>query len=327
MVDRHFQSPLEVTMNFRSLLAVAALAALPTVALADGPVTVKLKNGETVTGTFTSRGATTAQLKSAGLGVVNIPVAQIDSIVGPNAVAMPYTPLPEAGLFGTDFLSGWSKSFDLGFMGQNGASESLALNTGLDFATTDVISDYRSSFGARYWLASTDGDKSVNAFRAYGKYDQYIPSVDPKFFIFGYGQYDFDEFQSFYQRVSLYVGPGYDFVKKDNYTMTGRVGVGFSQDFGREATDDFRIEAYAGVDGKWVIEAEKQFFTYSMYYFPSLEDFSDGRIVSNLAYEAVIDQAKGITVRAFFEHKYEFRTPDDTDHNNYKYGLNVGVKF
>jgi putative salt-induced outer membrane protein YdiY len=313
-------------MKVRNLIAAAVVAAVPAAAFA-APVTVKLKSGETVSGEFVNRGAATASVKSAGLGVVNIPVAQIDSIVGPDGTAMAYTPVAEGGLMGTDFLAGWSKTFDAGLLGQNGASESLAFNAGVDFKTTDTITDYRSSFGARYWLASNDGEKSTNAFRAYGKYDQYLPSIDPKLFWFVYGQYDFDEFQSFYQRASLYVGPGYDFVTKPDYTMTGRLGLGFSQDFGREATDDFRIEAYAGVDGKWTIEADKQFFTYSFYYFPSLEDFSDGRIVSNLGYEAVIDQAKGISLKAFFEHKYEFRTPDATDHNNYKYGMNILVKF
>ncbi|MFT3787457.1 MAG: DUF481 domain-containing protein [Tepidisphaeraceae bacterium] len=310
--------------KLHALIAAVTLTAIPALALAQSaaPVTVKLKTGETLTGQFVERGKTSAVFHSDSVGDVTIPAAQIDSVNG-----AAYVPTSSPGMFGSDFLPGWTHSFDLGLNGQNGSTESLALNTGIDFATTDEITDYRSKFGARYWLTNSDGNKSQNAFRAYANYDKYLPSVDPKFFVFGYGQYDFDEFQSFENRISVFAGPGYDFVKKDDYTMSGRVGFGVTDDFGDPATDDFRFELMAGVDGKWNIEGDKQFMTYSIYYFPSLEDFNDGRIVTQVAYNAAIDRAKGIYLKAFGEHKYEFRTADTTDHNNWKYGLNILVKF
>lgn len=313
-------------MKLRNLLvALAIVATAPVVASAQvaSTTTIKLKTGESLTGQFVQRGKNTAVFKSDTVGTVSVPVAQIDSVNGEA-----YVPTAEVGVFGSDFLAGWNRSFDLGLLGQSGgSSESIAFNTGLDFLTGDSITDYRAAFGARYWLSTNDGDKSQNAFRAYGKYDKYLPNINDRFFVFGWGQYDFDEFQSFYQRISGFGGAGYDFVKKEDYTMSGRAGLGFSQDFGNELTDDFRFEAMIGVDGKWTIDPNKQYLTYSSYYFPSLEDFADGRIVSTLAYEAVIDHANGIALKAFTEHKYEFRTADDSQHNNWKYGVNLVVKF
>ncbi len=313
-------------MKVRNLLvALAIVASAPVVALAQpaSTTTIKLKTGESLTGQFVERGKNTAVFKSDTVGTVSVPVAQIDSVNGEA-----YVPTAEVGVFGSDFLAGWNRSFDLGLLGQSGgSSESIAFNTGIDFITGDSITDYRAAFGARYWLTTSDGEKSQNALRAYGKYDKYIPSVSDRFFVFGWAQYDLDEFQSFYQRVSGFGGAGYDFVKTDDYTMSGRAGLGATQDFGDSLTDDFRFEAMVGVDGKWVIDPNKQYLTYSSYYFPSLEDFADGRIVSTIAYEAVIDQAKGIAIKAFTEHKYEFRTADDTQHNNWKYGVNLVVKF
>src|SRR5262249_28450703 len=103
------------TMKLRALIAATAIAAaavlaMPAVSSAQPegvPVTVKLKTGETVTGQFVERGAVHAVVKSDTMGEVTIPVNQIDSVNGG-----PYVPTAEVGMFKSDFLSGWSRSFD-----------------------------------------------------------------------------------------------------------------------------------------------------------------------------------------------------------------------
>ncbi|MFT3786979.1 MAG: DUF481 domain-containing protein [Tepidisphaeraceae bacterium] len=216
----------------------------------------------------------------------------------------------------------------MGLTGQNGETESAALNTGFALKSGPTITDYSASVSARYFYTNSEGKRSQNALTFQLKRDQYIKSVSDRFFIFGTAQYDFDEFQAFRNRATAFVGPGYNFIKRDNLTLKGRVGIGVADDFGNAETDDFRVEASIGLDGKWTFDDGRQSITYSINYFPSLSNFLDeGRVVTNLAYEAMINRAKGLALKLFVEHKYEFRTLDDTEPTNWRYGANLVLKF
>ena len=316
-------------------------------------VTLALKSGETIKGRFLQRDSTQVVVSSDLLGAVTVPVTQIESIDGlpyvntsnapvskatATASAAPTVTTPAAApaeapaskpaKWVDRFLPNWNKSIDLGLTGQNaGQTDSLSINAGATLATRDDVTDHRTNFAVRYFYTNSDGTRSQNAARATARHDQYIKRVSEHFFVFGNAQYDFDEFQAFRNRISAYAGPGYDFIKREKYTLSGRVGLGFTDDFGDAQTEDFRVEASLGVDGKWTIEKDRQAVTYSIYYYPSLEDFDDGRLVTNLAYEAAIDAAKGIALKLFFEHKYELRTRNETDPTTWRYGANVVMKF
>lgn len=252
--------------------------------------------------------ATMAALTSGMAAAQEAPAAEVPEV--------------EPGLFGTEFLAGWTKRFELGLAGSGGNTESLAFNTGLTFNTDR--DGYRAEIGGRYFLSSNDGDRSRNEVRVYGTYDKKFEGTP--WFVFGRVQYDYDEFQAWENRVSVFVGPGYEFVKKEKYELIGRVGIGVAQDFGNEATDEFRVEALIGVDGKWKV-ADNQALTYSIYYFPSLSDFNDGRTLTQLGYLIDLNTAKGISLKLGLEHEYEQRTADSAEHNDWKYFVNLLVRF
>jgi putative salt-induced outer membrane protein YdiY len=236
--------------------------------------------------------------------------------------ASPEVPAVEPGLLGTEFMAGWTKQFELGLAGSGGNTDSLAFNSALTFSTDK--DGYRAELGARYFLTTNDGDRNRNEVRVYGTYDKKFEGSP--WFVFGRVQYDYDEFQAWENRASAFFGPGYEFVKKENYELIGRVGLGVAQDFGNDATDEFRVEALLGIDGKWKV-TEGQEFTYSIYYFPSLSDFADGRTLTQLGYLIALNEAKGISLRLGLEHEYEQRTANSSDHNDWKYFVNLLVKF
>jgi hypothetical protein len=102
--------------------------------------------------------------------------------------------------------------------------------------------------------------------------------------------------------------------------------VGATQDFGNELTDDFRPEAFLGIDGKWKV-AGNQNVVYSVYYYPSLEDLNDGRLRTQLGYSIDIDRAANMAVKLGIEHEYERRTTGEVNHNDWKYFANLLMKF
>lgn len=243
-------------------------------------------------------------------------------LVGTTGIAHAQDAAKHPGLFGTSILDGWSKEFDLGLVGTSGNSDSLSFNTGLKLGYNSE--KYRSELGARYFLSNNNGDKTRNEARVYGNVDWTFPGS--RWFLFTRAQYDYDEFQAWENRASFYFGPGYELIKKDNYELIGRAGVGFTQEFGNEDADDFRVEAFLGLDGKWKV-ADNQNVIYTLYYYPSLEDNDDGRTIATIAYDIAINQAKGINLRLGLEHEYEFRTLDDSKHSDWKYFANILVKF
>jgi putative salt-induced outer membrane protein YdiY len=312
-------------MKFRNLIIGAAAAAfIPSMVLAQAaPRTVRLVSGEQVTGKVVEQTETKIVVDSAGVGVVTIDRAKVAEIIGPTGAVEAYTVVPEPGLFGTDILSGYTKVFEFGLNGQSGNSENINFNTALTF--NQESKQYRTQFGANYFLSVSDGSETRNEFNLYGNRDWFFANND-RLFVFTSAGYQLNEFTSWYQRVYGYIGPGYDFIKKDNYTLTGRAGIGAAQDFGNEATDDFRIEAFLGLDVKWKIDAS-QTFVFSSYLYPSLEDFNDGRWINSAAYVADINRAKGIALKLGGSNEYLFRTADDSKPNTWKYFANILVKF
>ena len=125
-------------------------------------------------------------------------------------------------------------------------------------------------------------------------------------------------------------GPGYEFIKNEKYTLLGRVGVGYTEEFGGTYPDGYdqgRVEALVGVDAKWNINATSN-FVLSIYYTPSIEDFmAEGRVVTTLAYQADFASYRGLGLKLGLEHDYEFRTPGDDEHNDFKYFANLVWKL
>lgn len=311
----------------KAILSFAmAVVALPMIASADeAPRTVILKTGERVTGSVVSRSEKDIVIDSAAMGTVTIGAANIDSVIGPDGKPEGYTPVADPGLFGTGLLSGWTRQFELGINGTAGTTDSTAINA--QFNATTNNDEYRSTFGAWYFLTTDNDGASVNQTRVYGTYDKKIDGGP--WFVFGRAQYDNDSIQLWENRVSAFAGPGYEFIMKDNYELVGRAGLGYTHEFGGNTPDDYddsRFEALIGFDGKWKIDSD-QSFAYGSYYYPSLESLDQGRIVSYAAYQIDVMKSKGMGIRAGVEHTYEFLTPGDDEHNNFKYYMNWFMKM
>lgn len=307
------------------LCTAALLTTTAFVSADDAPRTVLTTSGERVTGTVVSRTEKEIVIDSSTMGTVTIGAGNIESVIGPDGRPEAYVPVADPGVGGTGFLSGWTRQLEGGLTGTQGTTDANSVNVQFN-ANTDNES-YRSVVGA-WWFYTADNDStSVNQTRVFGTYDKKIDGGP--WFVFGRTQYDNDSVQIWENRVSVFAGPGYEFIKRDNYEMLGRVGLGYTHEFGGNVPDDYddsRFEALIGIDGRWKIDAN-QHVVYSVYYYPSLESLDQGRVVSSIAYQADLWKAKGMGFRTGVEHTYEFTTPGDDSHNNYKYFANILLKL
>jgi hypothetical protein len=306
-------------------LALATLAIPALAQTDDAPRTVITKAGERVTGTILSRSETEIVIQSLSMGAVTIAAGTIESVIGPNGKPEGYVEKPDAGLFGTGLLADWNRRFEGGLTGTSGTTDSTSINT--QFHADIDNPSYRSEIGAFYFLTTDNESTSVNQTRVWGTLDKKIDTGP--WFVFARAQYDNDSNQVWENRLSLFGGPGYEFIKREKYELLGRVGVGYTREFGGATPpeyDDSRVEALFGLDGKWTLDTDQK-VVYSVYYYPSLESLDQGRIVSSISYQADLWKAKGVGFRTGIEHTYELLTPGDDDHNNYKYFANILLKM
>ena len=331
--------------------------AQPATAPATQPASVvTLKTGERVAGTIVERDDERVVVDSRTLGRVTIATEEVESIAPaatptPIAVAAatqpaaapvdaiagdltPISPLSTApppppgdrGLFGTGALKDWARQVELGFSGASGTTDAISINAQVNASISNDV--YRSTLGASYFFDDSNGTVGRNQTRVFGTADRRIDAGP--YFVFGRAQYDNDALQNWQNRISVYGGPGYEFYKRPTFELLGRVGLGYTFEFGGNVPgnyDETRLEALVGLDGKVTINATSG-LVFSVYYTPSLDRFGDeGRVVSTVAYQADFATYRGLAFKAGVEHAYEFRTAGDDEHNNWKYFANLVFKL
>ena len=292
------------------------------------PRSLVLKSGERVTGIVRSKTADAIIIESTTLGMVTLKPDAIDQIIGPDGKVEGQVEAiapADAGLFGLGLLRGWTRQFEAGVTGTSGTHDSAAFNVQFNAAVDN--DSYRSTIGAYNFFSKDSGDTTRNETRVFGTFDKRIDGGP--WFVFAKAQYDNDALQSWENRASLFGGPGYEFVRNEKYELLGRVGLGYTYEFGGDYPDDYdqsRLEALVGLDGKWIIDPT-QSLVGSIYYYPTLEDFDYGRVVTTAAYQIDLNKTKGLAFKVGVEWTNDFKTAGDDEPNNYKYFTNIVLKL
>lgn len=230
---------------------------------------------------------------------------------GPADADAPAAPRP--GLFGTDFLAGWNRTFEFGLTGSDGNTEEFTLRA---FFGMDYEDDRdRWNVSALYYRSGTDGDTTRNEFTGAVVKDWLIP--DAKHFFFATGKYEYDQFQAWEHRASAFGGIGYQFYKDDKWDLLGRAGAGGNYEFGD--VNDFTPEALLGLEYNWYIKKGQTFSAYTTFY-PALDPFfGEFRNISGVAYKLEIDRNAGMSLKLGVENEYESDVEPGEEENDLKY--------
>ncbi|MFW6058984.1 MAG: DUF481 domain-containing protein [Phycisphaeraceae bacterium] len=208
----------------------------------------------------------------------------------------------------------WDFSLSAGFAGSEGNSVSRSFN--FQFKATQEDEHKRWLFDNKYFYGSSDGTTNQNEFNSTLTRDWLEP--DEPVFYFAKGIYDYDQFEPWKHRASAFGGAGYEFIKRDDLALVGRLGAGVTKEFGDEA-DELRPEGLIGLELlRWHI-TETQNLTAATTLYPDLGDFPESRIVSNVEWTVDLDQADGLKLKLGLAHEYESETEGDAKHNDLKY--------
>ncbi|MEO1528638.1 MAG: DUF481 domain-containing protein [Planctomycetota bacterium] len=218
------------------------------------------------------------------------------------------------------WIRGWENHAEFGLDGSAGNAETLALQTGLEMRRkTD---DYTLSLDVDYRKASSRGVTTEDNGRFNLDYDRLLG--DSPWAYFGKFGAEFDQFKPFDARINLNGGVSYHWVRTDDALFVTRFGAGASREIG-SPDDDWIPEGVFG------LEAERQVNRYNKLkgkvdYFPNWSDFADYRIVTDLAWEILLDDSDNLSLKVAVTDRYD-STPQGARPNDVYYSLLLLVKF
>lgn len=270
--------------------------------------TVELLNGDKLEGVvILEQTEEIWVLEHPVLGRIEVPVSAIKP------------PEPEKpGLFGTSFLAGWDKALSAGFAGSSGVTDENNVNADLKF--NQETTAHRDAFAAVYTLAEASGDRTKNSVSVSHQHDFLFSGS--KWFAFLAGDYTWDEFQVWDHRILGAGGAGYDFLRTEKYTFSGRIGPGFTVTRGGE-DDREDFNGLAGLNGKWAIR-EGLDFTAGATYYPALNDLPQYLAVGIAELKIAIGVIEGLGFKVGGQYAYDSQ---DKDHNDRTYYGNLVYDF
>lgn len=216
---------------------------------------------------------------------------------------------------------GWDYTFSAGISGASGNNENFAGRITLGGERLTDAMETRAH--ASYLYSTSEGQRSASRGELGIKNDWLL---EGPWRYFAQGLYEYDEFQAWQHRLSGAVGVGYEFINNDKTTLIGRVGVGGSYEFGKNADETFVPEGLLGLDWTHKLSASTK-LTASTTYYPSFDDFGEFRWVNSAGIEVLLDDETGMTMNAGIEHRHDSQPGQGIRPNDVDYYMGVGWKF
>lgn len=298
------------------------------------PVVVQLKSGTRLRGVITEDGGDGITLLVDGLDEIRIPQSQIvaadlpeDTPLSPDDDAIEAPPPP--GLFGSGILEGFDKGVGLGFSGTTGETDEFSLSASAYARYQDA--GKRWNFSLLYATGEVDGETTKDEGYAKLRRD-WLLQGDPTFF-WAEGRADYNDFQAYRFRIGGFAGVGYTFFgdeetasyyDRSDFSLLGRVGAGGSYEAGD--VDDFEPELVFAAEAAWDIKDNQKLLA-SHSFFPEIEDYDEGRHVSEVSYSIAIDQGLGLNLRFGIYNEYLTETEDDSPNNSLNYFGQIAYEF
>ena len=218
------------------------------------------------------------------------------------------------------WMRGWDSHAEFGLDGSSGNASTLAIQTGLETKRqTDL---YTLALDVDYRQASNRGTTTEDNGRFNLDYDRIL--LESSWAAFSKYGMEWDEFKAFDLRVWGNAGVAYHWVRTDDANLVTRFGAGASKEIG--APDDAWIpEAVFAAEGQRQLTS-RQKVRGKVEYFPAWEDFGNFRLVSDLAWEILLDGSENLSLRLSATDRYD-STPQGAKKNDLYYSLLLLYKF
>jgi putative salt-induced outer membrane protein YdiY len=206
----------------------------------------------------------------------------------------------------------WDGGVELGLSGSDGNSEAMSLRTGFNLKRKTDMDETKVDW--TYLKANASGIESQHNSIFNAGYERFLGKSPWTYFL--KSNVEYDEFKAFDLRLVFNGGFGYHWLRTDAIKLKTRVGAGVSHEI-NGPDDDWEPEAVLGLDYEWKI-SDRQKFSSTIDYFPQWSDFNDFRLVSDLGWEVLLDEAANLSLKFSLKDRYDStpngRRPNDVDY-------------
>ncbi|NOQ76474.1 MAG: DUF481 domain-containing protein [Methylococcaceae bacterium] len=229
------------------------------------------------------------------------------------------------GFMGTGWFKDWDSSLSIGLSGSSGSSVNSTFRTAFNTRYEDKKGrwDYKSF----YFFDSEDTIAGENQINATLVKDWFFD--ESKWFAFATGVYDWDQFKDWNHRLQFGGGPGYQFIKTDEWEFAGRAGATLITELGKTQYDSndnptheenvVGLEGLIGADATWHISS-KQHFSISNYFYPSFTNGGEFRNLTNISWVHSLDWFEGLALKFGIRNEYD---TSETIPNEFNYNFSI----
>lgn len=216
----------------------------------------------------------------------------------PEGEDQPADAVPEAPPVPT-WLEGWKGGVELGINGTEGNTNRFNFRGGANASRLTETLDTKLSL--TYSYAREESRDTQNKAILNGRNDWLLK--DSSWRIFGKGALEYDEFQDWDMRITLFGGVGYEFIKTEETLLLGRLGVGARREVGGE-DNAWTPEGLIGADFEHQL-TERQKVTASIDVYPDLSRAGPYRFEGRAAYEILVDPEVNMTLKLGIVDRYD----------------------
>lgn len=302
---------------------------------------IRLVGGDVLKGTIVSETDTAVTIDHSALGRIEIARDRISEVIkttptppppppavaveGAKPAAAPAVPVavlpapvppPPAAPDGS-----WKFSLSLGFTGSETESQSNWDVRAAGSAKRESEKD-RTTIAAEYYFNSansvnTDNNLLVTAL------EEFL-FKDSKWEAFIKGTYQYDEFQTWEQRIGLYAGPAYRLIEGEPLALKFRAGAGASYEF---ADSTWTPELLLGDDLVWKIDDRSKLIQ-GFDFYPDIENFGEYRFIFRIDYEIALSPKGDLKGTAGVRDEYDsYVEPTGDTSNDLKVYAGIKVDF
>lgn len=181
----------------------------------------------------------------------------------------------------------------------------------------------RLRLDATYYLSTSESVIDNNKLTVGVQHDWLLR--ESRWFFFADSRFDYDQFESWRQRLASHVGPGYDIIDEDGLHLNARGGVGPRKEWGSE-DDDWKPEGLFGLRFDWEI-TRRQSFDASAAIFPILGSSGTYRTRSAANWAVRVFNDLDLSVTTGVTHEYQSQVDPGKDHNDLRFFTGVQFDF
>ena len=236
--------------------------------------------------------------------------------------------LQNPGIFGTSFLTGWTRSVGVGISGSEGTTDEVKVIADTKGEFADEI--HRRKLTSQFYLSKVDVEDEGADRKAFIEYEENLKPFANHFFVLGIGRFDHDRLEAWDYRVSFSLGVGSELVTTEQITIRASVGAGVNHvwqlddSYDKKSASPTSPEGVVRLSGEYAILEDVSFETTHTYY-PNFDDSPEFRLISDAEFKADIGEKGGLTTSVGVTNEYDSLAAGEN--NDLTYYLRLGYDF